>query len=352
MAISAYVGVPGSGKSYEVVKSVLLPAYLAGRRIVTNIEGIKEETFLEYALSNKKAKIDDLGAIIRVSDSDVMQDNFFPFKVIDESMNVETVCKAGDLIAIDELWRIWGSDSKIPDNHRSFIAEHRHFTDDKTGLCCDLVVINQAVTNLPRFLKDRIETTYRMSKHVALGLKSRYRVDVFNGIKLFKSSKITSYQEKYQKDIFKLYKSYDGVNGQESTTDKRQNILSNKRILFLAVFMLLMFVVSGFLVYRFFTSRQSAPTVTTQSPSITTNTSSQTNQSANNTTKNDNQPNMSNTWHIAGTLKQNGKSYVILMSNSGAMRLEPASQFMFSGLMLRGEIDGEIVTRFTGRTGQ
>lgn len=352
MAISAYVGVPGSGKSYEVVKSVLLPAYLAGRRIVTNIEGINEENFREYALSRKKAKIDDLGVIIRVSDSDVMQDNFFPFKVLDESLNVETVCKAGDLIAIDELWRIWGSDSKIPDNHRSFIAEHRHFTDDKTGLCCDLVVINQAVTNLPRFLKDRIETTYRMSKHVALGLKSRYRVDVFNGIKLFKSSKITSYQEKYQKDIFKLYKSYDGVNGQESTTDKRQNILSSKRIWFLAAFMLLMFLSSIFLVYRFFTSNQGAQTAKAQSYSITKNTSSITNQSANNLTSNDNYPVVSKTWRIAGTLKLNGKSFVILISNQNAIRLEPSIKFHYSGLMLEGLIDGEIVTRFTGRTGQ
>lgn len=352
MAISAYVGVPGSGKSYEVVKSVLLPAYLAGRRIVTNIEGIKEENFKQYALNHKKASESDLGTIIHVSDSDVMQAHFFPFKALDESKQIETVCQAGDLIAIDELWRIWGSDSKIPDNHRSFIAEHRHFTDSNTGLCCDLVVINQAVTNLPRFLKDRIEITYRMSKHVALGLKSRYRVDVFNGIKLFKSSKITSYQEKYQKDIFKLYKSYDGVNGQESTTDKRQNILSNKRIWFLVVFMLLMMLVSVFFVYQFFTSKQSAPRVTAPSQHTATNASPTMNQSANNIESNSNQPSMSNSWHIAGTLKQDGQSWVILMSQQGAIKLEPASQFMFKGLMLQGEIDGEIITRFSGGAGQ
>ncbi|WP_218058625.1 zonular occludens toxin domain-containing protein [Gilliamella sp. Occ3-1] len=52
MAISAYVGVPGSGKSYEVVKSVLLPAYMAGRRIVTNIEGIKEEAFKRVCINH------------------------------------------------------------------------------------------------------------------------------------------------------------------------------------------------------------------------------------------------------------------------------------------------------------
>ena len=45
-------------------------------------------------------------------------------------------------------------------------------------------MINQDVAQIPRFIKDRIETTYRMQKHIALGLRNRYRVDVFQGIKL------------------------------------------------------------------------------------------------------------------------------------------------------------------------
>ena len=43
MAISAYVGVPGSGKSYEVVKSVILPAIATGRRVVSNVYGLDKE---------------------------------------------------------------------------------------------------------------------------------------------------------------------------------------------------------------------------------------------------------------------------------------------------------------------
>lgn len=346
MSISAYVGVPGSGKSYEVVKSVLLPAYMSGRRIVTNIEGIKEEAFREYVLSRKKSKIDDLGTIIRVSDDDVMQDNFFPFKTNDKT--VETVCKSGDLIAIDELWRIWESEGKIPNNHRSFIAEHRHFTDDITGLCCDLVVINQSVGNLPRFLKDRIETTYRMSKHISLGLNSRYRVDVFNGIKLFKNNRVTYYQEKYDKEIFKLYSSYDSQNGTESITDKRQNIFKNKRILFLCLFLLIMLFTSIFFIYKFFSSRQSASKIVNTDQTI----SMSINQNLQFKSEPEPEPKLSTTWRISGALTQNGKSFVILMSNSGAIKLEPASQFMFSGLAIQGTINGEIVTKYTGGTAQ
>ncbi|OKX16986.1 hypothetical protein AWP89_00845, partial [Escherichia coli] len=39
MAISAYVGIPGSGKSYEVVSSVIIPACMSGRRVISNIYG-------------------------------------------------------------------------------------------------------------------------------------------------------------------------------------------------------------------------------------------------------------------------------------------------------------------------
>ncbi|KND83162.1 zonular occludens toxin domain-containing protein [Aggregatibacter actinomycetemcomitans] len=152
MAISAYVGIPGSGKSYEVVSSVIVENYLKGRRIVTNIEGITDEKVREYCLNKKNAKEDDLGQLIRVSDEDCQRDDFFPYKGSDEN----TICKSGDLICIDEVWRIFPT-NEIKSNHRSFIAEHRHFTDEETGVCCDLVVINQSVAGIPRFVKDRIQ---------------------------------------------------------------------------------------------------------------------------------------------------------------------------------------------------
>lgn len=53
MAINAYVGIPGSGKTYEVVRSLILPAFIKGRRIVTNIVGIDEQKFIDYALKQE-----------------------------------------------------------------------------------------------------------------------------------------------------------------------------------------------------------------------------------------------------------------------------------------------------------
>ena len=76
MAISAYIGIPGHGKSYEVVKSVILPAYLSGRRIVTNIDGVNESNFSDYARRNNK-DLNTLGEIIHVSNDQVTDKNFY-----------------------------------------------------------------------------------------------------------------------------------------------------------------------------------------------------------------------------------------------------------------------------------
>lgn len=350
MAISAYVGVPGSGKTYEVVKSVLLPAFLAGRRIITNIEGIAEQHFIDYAQTYTKVTTDKLGSIIKVTDEDMLKPDFFPFKGGETSL-----CHAGDLVLIDEVWRIWKGDkaSDVHENHKSFIAEHRHFTHIDTGASCDIVVINQSVTNLPRFVKDRIETTYRMSKLKSLGLNSRYRVDVYTGARVSKTMLTTSLQCKYDKRIFELYKSYDGVNGQESATDNRQNILKSGKFMVILILVPLLLLSGLYFGYQFLsqgskTSTTKAETLSTTSP----NPVSPNNMPEKQKTVPD-KPILSTTWRITGELKQHGKAFVILMNDkTGAIRLEPASQFNFKGLMLSGVFDNELITRYSGGTGQ
>lgn len=251
MAISAYVGVPGSGKSYEVVSNVIIPAFMKGRRVVTNLYGISQDKITAYCLAHRKADADSLGEIVYVDNEQVMDDNFFPY-MENDALAENTFCRSGDLICLDEIWRIWENDKKIPKNHQSFIAEHRHF-DGENGITCDLVVLNQAVSGLPRFIKDRVGSTFRMTKLTALGLRSRYRVDVYTGIKLFKSNKVSAYQCKYDKKIFPLYQSHVNGQGVEQVVDKRQNVFSSpKVILMLCAFPILLLISLSFL-YQFFT---------------------------------------------------------------------------------------------------
>ncbi|VEE93167.1 zonular occludens toxin domain-containing protein [Actinobacillus equuli] len=81
MSIFAYTGIPGSGKSYEVVSSVILENFRKGRNIVTNIEGISEEKLIDYCLSkDKKISRESLGKLRKVTDSDCQKEDFFPFK--------------------------------------------------------------------------------------------------------------------------------------------------------------------------------------------------------------------------------------------------------------------------------
>ncbi len=341
MPITAYVGVPRSGKSYEVVKSVIVPAIASGRRVISNIYGLNEEKIKEYCLKQyKKLSLDKLGSIVHVENSQCLDEDFLP-----SMENQNTFCQAGDLVVIDEVWRVWGSDKDIPKNHRSFIAEHGHFVNKDTGVMSDLVVINQTVSDIPRFIKARIETTYRMQKHVSLGLNNRYRVDVFQGAKITKSNRMNFYQEKYDKSIFELYKSVEGNNPNTLKTDKRQSIFSSNKVLFLMILVPIGILVSVYFVYQYFNqylnTDKTEPAQSTHFQPINSN-------QITNLTFSPPKPILSTKWRITGELIREGKAYVILADKQGQLRLEPRSQFQFNGRLLQGEIDGQLVNYYSG----
>ncbi|TGZ99347.1 zonular occludens toxin domain-containing protein [Rodentibacter pneumotropicus] len=343
MAINAYVGIPGSGKTYEVVHSVILPAFLAGRRIVTNIEGIDESKFIDYVEKQNETRkehnqIDTsrLGKIIQVEDDDVLKSEFFPYK---GSNDEETIAKNGDLICIDEIWRIFDDSKKIKDEHRSFIAEHRHFVNAE-GNTSDLVVINQSVSNIPRFIKDRIETTYKMTKLKSLGLDNRYRIDVYSGSKTFKTNLIHSIQAKYDPLIFPLYKSYDGDNAREQAIDDRSNLLKNKFFIAKMVLSVLFMIISGIYFYNYFN-----PDLKPKDDKVETIKSEKNNkakkmndalepktkreQYKENKAETENAP-LSLKWRIVGNLERKGKKLIIL-SDGNYLRYEQPSNFIHSG---------------------
>lgn len=348
MAISAYVGLPGHGKSYEVVKSVIIPAISSGRRVVSNIYGLNKQLIEEYCLSkDKKLSQENLGELVVVDNDACLDADFYPYKnAIDN--NIETFCKAGDLIIIDEAWRFFPKKEKINDNHFSFLSEHRHFTDEN-GISCDFVILNQDLTNLQRELVERIETTFKMTKLVAAGLKSRYRVDVFSGNKCWKTAKTASYQEKYDKSVFPLYKSYETDNGRELVTDKRQNALSKSSIKYIAFIALLVFGFSFYKLFTFFNPKQDTAQETTQEQSIESIPENQATfiEEQNNFVQSQAAP-LSTQWRITGELQKSGKSFVILADNQGNLRLEPRSSFNFTGRMLEGIIDNQRVNYYSG----
>ncbi|MBD2805254.1 hypothetical protein ID855_11240 [Xenorhabdus sp. ZM] len=362
MSITAYFGVPGSGKSHECVKSVILPAYLQGRRIITNIDGINPAAIRDYAVKLFKGKKAVFGEIISVNDERVMQEGFFPYKRNNEEgySGNDAFCKAGDLICLDEVWRFWSSDKDLTAEHRSFIAEHRHFTDPDSGLCCDLVLMNQHPDTIARFIKTRIETSFRMTKLVMIGAKNRYRVDVYNGVKLTKSGRTTHYQNKYDKNIFKFYHSYNGGKGSEATVDARQNVFSQTKLWVFIFGFLLLLGCSGYFIYAFFTGySDNSPVVsgvgnddglhktTSHIGGEYDNKPLREGDGDKRVEKEINKP-ISSSWRISGVLNIDDYTYVTLVNAAGDIRLVNKTGFQGKGIMMFGFIDGEKVTYFSG----
>lgn len=232
MPINAYTGLMGSGKTYEVVASVILAAIKNGRNVITNIHGLNQELIYAYLVKPNDGV--EFGRVTLVKNEQVESRDFFPeFDGENFSFSEQTIVRGGDVVAIDEAWRPWGTTSKCVSYQMSFFREHRHCVDSR-GISCDLVLITQDITDIHKLLKNVVEMSMRFVKLKTLGMSSRYRVEIYEGSKLFKS-KITSWTtNKYNKKIFPLYKSFASSTGggAEVAIDKRQNFLLQGSFLF------------------------------------------------------------------------------------------------------------------------
>lgn len=345
MAITAYIGTPGSGKSYEVVRSVIIPAICAGRRIVTNIYGLSYEKIIEYCEKKKLFKDDvSAGEIIVVDNKRITERNFFPVK---ENQD-KSLCQPGDLVILDECHRFFVSDRTLSSDARIFAAEHRHYADSETGFTCDLVLVNQALSTLPRFLKERVEQTFRMKKLGALtGFGNKYRVDVFDGVRLTKGTRITYYIESYKKEIFPLYKSHDAAGAMEVKTDSRGTLFKKSSVIFFVLFLIFaVLVIWNFAVPFFFPEDKNQPVINdsvsqqmADNPDI-----QQRNNQQNQIQRSDV---VSVEWCVIGRVKRFNELYILIKDSSGRLRMVPSEGFNGAGLMLEGVVDGRRVVAWS-----
>ncbi len=341
MPINAYTGLMGSGKSYECVASVIVPAINHGRRVVTNVDGIDSDAIRAYCHEKFGTDLSALGHVVHCQNDDVQTANFLPY-----SQESTTFCQPGDIICIDEAWRFWGTDCKLLPEHKIFFREHRHFVHPDTKVCCDLVLMVQDISDLHRVLKVVVELNFKTTKIKSLGLNKVYRVEMWEGHKQALKGRVKVQNKKYSPEIFPLYSSYSGGSGQELQVDSRQNILRSK-VLWLYVIALLVAGSIGLtLVYRFFnkpsvTSTNSGATPTSPEMSSSVATPSQ-----------PTAPQPSETWRIAGVLKTEDIVMVALVGSNGTLRMEHPSNFQNSGLLMVGELDGKIITTWSGNGSQ
>lgn len=340
MPINAYTGLMGSGKSFECVRSVIVPAIAKGRRVVTNVEGIDSDAIRAFVHERQGIELDKLGHVVHCKNDDVFSDTFFPF-----GEPADTFCQGGDLICIDEAWRFWGTDSKIAKNHRVFFREHRHYVHEVTKVSCDLVLMVQDIGDLHRILKAVVELSFRTTKIKSLGLSKVYRVEMWEGWKQTARARVAVENKKYDPEIFPLYQSYTGGSGKELTVDARQNILMNPKLWAMAAGVLVCAVVSIYGVAHFF-GRKAAPVKVEQAKdgkegsglALAPATASPARST------------FSEDWRAVGKISTREGQMVVLANAAGDLRFEHPSSFKFEGTAIVGEVDGQRVTAFSGST--
>lgn len=255
MAMTAYTGVQGSGKSYEVVENVILPNLLKGRRVVTNVAGLKDELIADYLVEKHEADRAKLGQIVHITNDDVTRDNFFPVEN-DDAHNAACIVRGGDIVILDECWRWFATGDKLAPAHMKFFRMHRHFLHPVTGVSCDIVLIVQVIDDLMVKVKKVVEKNFLMQKHKDLGMPNRYVVRIYTGYRQTEAAFINDYQRSYNPEIFALYSSYSqaktDVSAKEEAADSRGNLFNRRIIKYGMPFAVVMILGAGFYMWRFF----------------------------------------------------------------------------------------------------
>lgn len=207
MALSMYVGPPGSGKSYEAVFAVLIPAYKAGRTIITNIKGVDPEYWADNIEPNKGCS---LGSIRKVDSGFFTDEGNYPLMDKEGHAIEAGSITAGALVVVDEAWEVFapGADSGVTKRMIGYFRTHRHLVDDK-GVGSDIVLITQDVMSIHARIRTVTEFCIAVRNMRFIGLGSRYRSEVFTNWKMTASSRLGMTVRKYDLKVFKFYKSFE-----------------------------------------------------------------------------------------------------------------------------------------------
>lgn len=215
MSILAYVGLPGSGKTYGVVANQVLPALRDQRKVVTNLP-LKAELLREVIP----------GCDIKLVSTDEIAQN---------PEGIDELFPAGSVAIIDECWRLWPAGLKvdrIPEAYKSFLAEHRHRVDEK-GRSTQIVLVSQDLAQLAAFARQLVEQTFVHRKLGALGMRGRYTVGVYEGnvtgLTPPESRRIAQTIGRYNDSVWRFYTSHtmskaSSEGADESPIDDRGNV--------------------------------------------------------------------------------------------------------------------------------
>lgn len=214
MTITAYTGLPGSGKSYGVFENVIVPALENKKPVWTNIPFNEDALLEKFGVIPTAFTVDDI----------TQNPDWF-----------QTVFEPGAVLVLDECWRLWPAGLRANNvlmQHKSFLAEHRHMVGEN-GLSTEIVLVTQDLAQISSFARNLVENTFHVTKLSKVGLDKRFRVDVYfgpvTGAAPPKAKREREIHGSFKPEIQALYKSHTmsktGSAGDESRTDGRFNIL-------------------------------------------------------------------------------------------------------------------------------
>jgi len=236
MTIAVYSGLTGSGKSYNAVANLIIPALKQGRTVVTNVVLKKDAIYSDV----------DTGNLVSI-----------PFKLgkddVEKYIN-NSLYPAGSVFVLDEAGRFfppnWKQD-RVPEHVLTFFTEHRHSVG-VDGYATDIYLLCQDVSQLSKWIRDLVANTYCHKKldQSVPGMKDKFRVDIFEGaVTNSTTSKSKFIQDKfgtYNSSVFKYYESHTQKNPNVDTAledppDKRSTRATKLRN-FLILFLVLLFL--------------------------------------------------------------------------------------------------------------
>lgn len=365
MAIDAYTGMPGHGKSYGVVEHVIIPSLKQGRHVVTNIPLQVDALLAEFG-----------GTIAQ------LPADWF------ERRDLAELAPNGCVLVLDELWRRWPKGQKTnaaPLEDKALLAEHRHRVDDK-GQSMRVVLVTQDLEQIATWVTLLVETTYRIVKKS----KKYYRVDIYRGAakgqRPPKTALLRQTAGTFKPTVWCYYQSatqsVTGDVGDESKADGRASLLRSWGLWGLIGIVVVGGVVGVMGVRSFFNTPPvkppPPPPVATPEPAKTA--PSRASRAATAVYSKPEGPVMSLTWRVGGYVmapmgawrppeppepepegiywqntgnaqRVSKTARVVLVSSSGLTRIVPISECsFFAGQMdMYCDVDGERITPWTGR---
>lgn len=243
--IFGHEGLPRSGKSLESMVHVV-NALIAGRSVVTNVEGINHKAIAEYC-AIPSSTVEKLLICIEAP-KDLNEEQKIAF-VKAQFLNHQV---KNSLWIFDEINQFFPPDRQpLPADWAKFVTEHGH-------LGIDVLIMGQDLAEVHATWRRRLQRYTRLTKLDMMGKDDEYHWSSLTNVGRGKFKQTAEGKKPYNKDYYGFYKSHvDGVQNKENYTDKRFNVIQPKHKV-MGVFFALALLLGGYFIFGFFTTAPAA----------------------------------------------------------------------------------------------